>query len=77
MWPFFTAIGIALLGMWAQQRKDAKAIMEAGKMRDYKLDQISINVDGNLTKALEKIDRLESVLEKSVAAGGIKRTKKH
>lgn len=66
MWPFLTAIGLALIAMWADQRRTAKALLEAGKRRDQKLDDISINVDGNLSKAMAKIDRLEAVLEKNV-----------
>lgn len=77
MWPFFTAVVVAMLGIWAQQRKDAKAILAAGKLRDYKLDQISINVDGNLSKAMEKIDRLETILEKSVTSKGKIDKKRH
>jgi hypothetical protein len=66
MWPFFTAVALALIGLWAQQRKDAAAVLAAGKARDAILNRIEVNVDGNLSKAMEKIDRLERLLEKTV-----------
>jgi hypothetical protein len=62
MWPFLTAIGLALIAMWVQQRKDAQVAKESAARRDQKLQEISVNVDGNLSKAMAKIDSLEKLL---------------